>query len=344
MPSICPSCRAEIKPEYKFCRQCGAALRGTKDPCTDATQPSSPSPTVAPMPPPQTKLAETDLPEASAPPRGSEDGPKPSAGVERSALAPSPPLVGAGISQLISPSAPSRPAEPPHPKITDRQPASPRKTEAPIKLTEGSTISPPVGLPSSRRQPEQARRAGGGLRKVLVPVIILAVLVAGGAAFYFSGGTLEGMRSSLSFVPGLGSSKPPARAEQYVGQGMSYASLKDFDNAVREFTRAIELSPNYAVAYANRGVAYMQQKKLNLALDDLKKAAELSPKDNMVHYNLAALYTLQGQNDRALASLDKALELGFNQYSAFRNDPDLRRLRDDPEFQKVLERHKVFLK
>ncbi len=172
----------------------------------------------------------------------------------------------------------------------------------------------------------------------------MVVLVAGGAAFYFGGGTLEGMRSFVSFVPGFGSGKPPARAEQYVGQGMTYASLKDFDNAIKEFTRAIELSPKYAVAYANRGVAYMQQKKLNLALDDLKKAAELNPQDNMVRYNLAALYTLQGQKDRALDSLDKALELGFNQYDALRNDPDLRGLRDHPEFQKVLEKHKVFLK
>ena len=124
---------------------------------------------------------------------------------------------------------------------------------------------------------------------------------------------------------------------------MNYVRMRDYDNAIVEFSRAIELAPGYAVAYSNRGVTYMQQRKYNKALDDLKKAVELSPRDKNAHYNLAALYALQGQKDRAFDSLDLALKHGFAQYDALRSDPDLQNLRGDPEFRRVLEKHKVFL-
>ena len=88
----------------------------------------------------------------------------------------------------------------------------------------------------------------------------------------------------------------------------------------------------------------MQQKKFNKAMDDLKKASEVAPNDPMVYYNLTSLYSLQNQLDRALDSLDKALELGFNDYDSLRNDPDLNSLRKHPEYRKVLEKYKVFIK
>ncbi len=135
-----------------------------------------------------------------------------------------------------------------------------------------------------------------------------------------------------------------ARAEQHVVQGMNYIKMKDFDNAIVEFTRATELMPNYAVAYSNRGVAYIQQRKLNKASDDLLKAAQLAPKDKNVHYNLTALYCLQGAKDRAFDSLDKALENGFDNYDALRSDPDIEGIRNDPEFRKTLEKHKIFIR
>lgn len=146
-------------------------------------------------------------------------------------------------------------------------------------------------------------------------------------------------------------------AKQHLQQGMTYVSLaqsnpktasENYDNALLEFTNAIKRYPNYAEAYSNRGVAYMQQKKFNKALEDLKKAAELKPKDPIIHYNLAAIYSLQNQVDLSLDELDKALENGFDNYDALKptgkqSDPDLKNLRKDAEFRKVLEKHKIFI-
>jgi hypothetical protein len=149
----------------------------------------------------------------------------------------------------------------------------------------------------------------------------------------------------------------PPEAKQHLQQGMTYASIaqnnpktasQNYENALLEFSNALKLYPNYAEAYSNRGVAYMQQKKYNKAEEDLKKAAALKPKDPIIHYNLAALYSLQNKLDLALDELDEALEYGFNNYDALRptgakSDPDLKNLRHNPEFKKVLEKHKVFI-
>lgn len=135
----------------------------------------------------------------------------------------------------------------------------------------------------------------------------------------------------------------PTEAKLSMQQGMNYLRTHDYDNAIKEFTVAIQKYPSYDVAYSNRAVAYMQQKKFNKAMDDLKKAEEINPNNATVHYNFVALYSLQRQIDRALDSLDRALELGFNNYDALRTDPDLNNVRKHPEFRKICEKYKVFI-
>jgi len=149
---------------------------------------------------------------------------------------------------------------------------------------------------------------------------------------------------------GKGSTDPvaqkeiPVEAKLNMQQGMNYMRGKDWDNAIKEFTIAIQKHPAYDVAYSNRAVAYMQQKKFNKAMDDLKEAEKINPRNSSVHYNFVSLYSLQNQLDRALDSLDRCLELGFNNYDALRADTDLNNVRKHPEFRKILEKHKVFLK
>ena len=143
---------------------------------------------------------------------------------------------------------------------------------------------------------------------------------------------------------GAGTGNTRLAADLHLNQGMTYAAMKDWDNAISEFSKAVDIDRRYAAAYANRAVAYMQQRKYNKALDDLKQAETISPNDKLIHYNYVSLYSLQNQLDRALDSLDRALGQGFNNYDALRNDPDLNNVRAHPEFRTVLEKHKVFIR
>jgi tetratricopeptide (TPR) repeat protein len=146
---------------------------------------------------------------------------------------------------------------------------------------------------------------------------------------------------------------PSLEVQSHIKQAFAYISVakaahgtareENIDNAVREFSVAIQKDPNYAEAYSNRAVAYMQQKKFNKAEEDLRRAKELSPDSASIRYNYASLHSLKGNVDLALDEIDAALTKGFSDYDALRRDPDLENLRRDPEYRKILEKHKVFI-
>lgn len=56
-------------------------------------------------------------------------------------------------------------------------------------------------------------------------------------------------------------------------------------------------------------------------------------------YNLACSYALLGMTDKAFAALERALRLGYAHLVHLRRDPDLKSLRDDPRFARLLRRH-----
>lgn len=151
-----------------------------------------------------------------------------------------------------------------------------------------------------------------------------------------------------------GSGEPSEAAKANLKQAMSYISIaknaqskgirnENIENAIAEFTNAANKDPNYAEAYAGRAGAYMLQGKNNKALDDLKKAKEIKPDSASIRYNLACVHSLMGNTDYGLDELDAALSKGFNDYGSLRKDPDINNLRKSKEFQKILEKHKVFI-
>lgn len=148
--------------------------------------------------------------------------------------------------------------------------------------------------------------------------------------------------------------EPSEAAKANLKQAMSYISIaknaqtkgirnENIQNAIAEFTNAMNKDPNYAEAYAGRAGAYMLQGKNNKALDDLKKAKELKPDSASIRYNLACVHSLMGNTDYGLDELDAALSKGFDDYGSLRKDPDINNLRKSKEFQKILEKHKVFI-
>ncbi|MDD2926090.1 MAG: tetratricopeptide repeat protein [Rhodoferax sp.] len=153
--------------------------------------------------------------------------------------------------------------------------------------------------------------------------------------------------TSPSTGPSLEVSSHIKQAFAYIGIAKNARDVaireENIDNALKEFSLAIQKDPKYAEAYSNRAVAYMQQKKFNKAEDDLRQAKELAPDSPSVRYNYASLHSLKGNVDLALDEIDAALTKGFTDYDALRLDPDLVNVRKHPEFRKILEKHKVFI-
>ena len=66
----------------------------------------------------------------------------------------------------------------------------------------------------------------------------------------------------------------------YNNRGVSKFKLEDYEGAIADYYKALEINPNFADAYYNRGVSKLKLKnQKESACLDLNKATELGSKD-----------------------------------------------------------------
>jgi len=84
--------------------------------------------------------------------------------------------------------------------------------------------------------------------------------------------------------------------------------VKDFQSAVADANRALEIDSRFAPAYNLRGVAVRSLGDPRRALDDLTRAIQLSP-DSDNYFQRGATYQMLGDHERALADLNKMIAI-----------------------------------
>src|SRR5947209_5746627 len=68
-------------------------------------------------------------------------------------------------------------------------------------------------------------------------------------------------------------------AQSHVGLGLFHdCGVREYEQAVKEFQRAIELQPNNSLAVSFIAFLHRRQGKWDLTLDELKKSIELEPR------------------------------------------------------------------
>ncbi|MDR2904920.1 MAG: tetratricopeptide repeat protein [Helicobacteraceae bacterium] len=111
----------------------------------------------------------------------------------------------------------------------------------------------------------------------------------------------------------------PKDDQAYHNRGGAYCKLGNYDQAIADFTKAIELNPKYASAYFNRGVTYDKQQNYNQAITDFTKAIELAPKDATYYNNRGNVYYELQNYDQAISDYTKAIELDPKFVMAYSN-------------------------
>jgi len=111
----------------------------------------------------------------------------------------------------------------------------------------------------------------------------------------------------------------PDDAEAYYNRGLAYAKLNEHEQAIEDYGKAIKLNPNYAEAYNNRGVAYAKLNEHEQAIKDYDETIKLNPNDAAAYNNRGAAYAELNKYERAIEDYGKAIELNPNYAEAYGN-------------------------
>jgi tetratricopeptide (TPR) repeat protein len=111
--------------------------------------------------------------------------------------------------------------------------------------------------------------------------------------------------------------------------------LRDLDIEIGFLEGVVKRDPRYVEALQILGDDYTRRGRYPDGLKIDEQLAHLRPDDSLVLYNLACSYSLTDQVGEALAALEKALSLGYRDFKWLAEDPDLRKVRCHPQFQKI---------
>jgi tetratricopeptide (TPR) repeat protein len=109
------------------------------------------------------------------------------------------------------------------------------------------------------------------------------------------------------------------KAAAFYNRAWAYRNKGEFDLAIADHTRAIELDPKGYRAFADRGAVYHDKGEYDLAIADATRSIELNPKESVTYSNRGLAYRAKGDYDRALADLSRAIELNTKSSRAVYN-------------------------
>lgn len=97
--------------------------------------------------------------------------------------------------------------------------------------------------------------------------------------------------------------------EMHYNNGIAYHQKGEYDKAVAEFTKSIELDSKYEPAYHYRGLSISYKNEHILAIIDFTKSIQLNPRNAYSYIYRGNMYYALKDFDKAVADYSKAIEL-----------------------------------
>jgi len=94
----------------------------------------------------------------------------------------------------------------------------------------------------------------------------------------------------------------------FVVKGASAIRRGDDDGVIKNYSRAIEISPDDLEYYFARAQAYWHKKELGLAIADYTKVIDLNPGNIHARLNRGAAYVSKGYLQQAMRDLNEVIE------------------------------------
>ena len=95
----------------------------------------------------------------------------------------------------------------------------------------------------------------------------------------------------------------------YKARGDVYIKLAQYDNAIADYSKIVELKPDKADSYYDRGKIYVQTKNYKKAIADFDKAIEMDPENIKFYMTRGNCYQTMGEKKKAKADFAKVKKL-----------------------------------
>jgi len=100
-------------------------------------------------------------------------------------------------------------------------------------------------------------------------------------------------------------------------RGKNYHEKKEYDMAIKEYSEAIRLDPNFVLASVNRGRIYSRKNEFDLAIRDYTKAINLNTTDVSAYLDRGRIYLLKREYDLAIKDYTEAIRLDTTNARAY---------------------------
>lgn len=118
----------------------------------------------------------------------------------------------------------------------------------------------------------------------------------------------EALRTKSKYWPGI-----------YLNLGVALMAVNKIDESIDNFSRAIQIKPDFAEAHNNMGIAMERHGKLTEAVSHYREALRIKPDYAEPHNNIGVALEKQGNFSEAIRHYFKALQISSKYASAHNN-------------------------
>src|SRR5450631_3727029 len=105
---------------------------------------------------------------------------------------------------------------------------------------------------------------------------------------------------------------PEKAKKKYLESGLSYVDKKQYDAAVIQFKKALQVDPRYADAHYQLGLTFLRQQKVKEGYIEMRQTIDLDPKNAKAHLEMGNLLWSFKEYKRSEDEARKVIELDPN--------------------------------
>ena len=121
----------------------------------------------------------------------------------------------------------------------------------------------------------------------------------------------------------------PNNAAAYWERGRAYRQMGDNDKAMADYIQAIRINPKHARAYNSRGTAYLDKRDYDRAIEDFTQAIRIDPNLDIAYNNRGIAYRNKNDYDRAIEDYTQAIRINPNYEDTYNNRGNAYRNKND---------------